>query len=173
MFVYMSPNLRPSFIENWTWHLECKQWSWSMMCAQKRTSHWRVCTIVSSGEPKLGHSTCHVQKPNLGYWMYLRWSLCTLYLHTCQVKVTVGDSGLCCACVTSFEHSLTFLRLGYRKLELQASTRASQPQTPVLYMTWLTENSFIQFSPDGIGLCCKQLPQRIGTRLGDVTAGIL
>ena len=23
-------------------------------------------------------------------------SLCTLYLHTCQVRVTVGDSGLCC-----------------------------------------------------------------------------
>ena len=31
-------------------------------------------------------------------------SLCTLYLHTCQVKVTVGDSGLCCCtCVTYFE----------------------------------------------------------------------
>ena len=30
--------------------------------------------------------------------------LCTLYLHACQVKVTVGDSGLCCcACVMSFE----------------------------------------------------------------------
>ena len=26
--------------------------------------------------------------------------LCTLYLHACQVRVTVGDSGLCChACV--------------------------------------------------------------------------
>ena len=32
--------------------------------------------------------------------MYLWWSLCTLYLHACQVKATVGDSGLCCcACV--------------------------------------------------------------------------
>ena len=28
--------------------------------------------------------------------MYLWWSLCTLYLHACQVRVTVGDSGLCC-----------------------------------------------------------------------------
>ena len=26
--------------------------------------------------------------------MYLWWSLCTLYLHACQVRVTVGDSGL-------------------------------------------------------------------------------
>ena len=34
---------------------------------------------------------------------YLWWSLCTLYLHACQVRVTVGDSGLCCACVTTFE----------------------------------------------------------------------
>ena len=28
-------------------------------------------------------------------WMYLGWSLCTLYLLACQVRVTVGDSGLC------------------------------------------------------------------------------
>ena len=34
---------------------------------------------------------------------YLRWSLCILYLHACQVIVTVGDSGLCCTCVTYFE----------------------------------------------------------------------
>ena len=31
-------------------------------------------------------------------------SLCTLYLHACQERVTVGDSGLgCCACVRSLE----------------------------------------------------------------------
>ena len=36
--------------------------------------------------------------------MYLWWSLCTLYLHVCQARVTVGDSGLCCCtCVTYFE----------------------------------------------------------------------
>ena len=35
--------------------------------------------------------------------MSLWWSLCTLYLHMCQVRVTVGDSGLCCICVTSFK----------------------------------------------------------------------
>ena len=36
--------------------------------------------------------------------MYLWWSLCTKYLHACQVRVTVGDSDLCCCtCVTYFE----------------------------------------------------------------------
>ena len=30
--------------------------------------------------------------------MYL-WCLCTLYLHGCQVRFTVGDSGLCCLLV--------------------------------------------------------------------------
>ena len=41
-------------------------------------------------------------------WMYLWCSLCTLYLHACQVRVTVGDSDLCCcACVTYFECWLT------------------------------------------------------------------
>ena len=36
--------------------------------------------------------------------MYFWWSLCILYLHACQVRVTVGHSGLCCwVCMTSFE----------------------------------------------------------------------
>ena len=36
--------------------------------------------------------------------MYLWWSLCTSHLHACQVRVTVGDSGLCCCtCVAYFE----------------------------------------------------------------------
>ena len=39
--------------------------------------------------------------------MHLWWSLRTLYLHTCQVRVVVGNSGLCCACMTSFECQLT------------------------------------------------------------------
>ena len=40
--------------------------------------------------------------------MYLCWSLCTLYWHAYQVRVTVGDSCLrCCVCVTSFERWLT------------------------------------------------------------------
>ena len=40
--------------------------------------------------------------------MYIRWSLCTLYLHACQLRVTVGDSGHCCCTgVTYFESKLT------------------------------------------------------------------
>ena len=36
--------------------------------------------------------------------MYLWQSLCTLYLLKCQVRITVGDSGLyCCTYVTYFE----------------------------------------------------------------------
>ena len=36
--------------------------------------------------------------------MYLQWSLCTLYLHACPERVTVGDSRLCCGVfVRSFE----------------------------------------------------------------------
>ena len=36
--------------------------------------------------------------------IYLWWSLCTLYLHACHVRVTVGDSGQCYRVrVTSFE----------------------------------------------------------------------
>ena len=42
--------------------------------------------------------------------MYLWWSLCTLNLHAYQVRVTVGDSGLCCCtCVTYFKCWLTSL----------------------------------------------------------------
>ena len=38
----------------------------------------------------------------------LLWSLFTLYLHACQVRVTVGDSGLCCCtCVTYIEREST------------------------------------------------------------------
>ena len=37
--------------------------------------------------------------------MYLWWSLCPLYLHTCQGRVTVGNSGLCCCiCVMYLQH---------------------------------------------------------------------
>ena len=40
--------------------------------------------------------------------MYLWWSLRPLYLLACQVRVTVGESGLrCCVYVTSFERQLT------------------------------------------------------------------
>ena len=42
--------------------------------------------------------------PLLMMAMYLWWSLCTLYLLACQVRVTVGDSDLFCYdCVMSFQ----------------------------------------------------------------------
>ena len=41
---------------------------------------------------------------NYNKMMYLWWSLCTLHLHACQERVTVGDSCICCCtCVTYFE----------------------------------------------------------------------
>ena len=33
--------------------------------------------------------------------MYLWWSLCALYLHACQLNITIGDSCFHCICVTS------------------------------------------------------------------------
>ena len=39
--------------------------------------------------------------------MWLWWSLYTLYLLICRVRVTIGNSGLCCVCVTSFKCLLT------------------------------------------------------------------
>ena len=31
--------------------------------------------------------------------IYLWWSLCTLYLLACHMRVTIGDSGLCCCAI--------------------------------------------------------------------------
>ena len=39
--------------------------------------------------------------------MYLWWSSCTVDLYTYQMRVTVGDSGLSCTCVTYFKCELT------------------------------------------------------------------
>ena len=57
------------------------------------------------------HSFIHKYKVHkLHHRMYLRWSLCSLYLHACQVRVTVGDSGLCCCtCVTYFQRLINSL----------------------------------------------------------------
>ena len=60
-------------------------------------------------------SKCRVRKFHRSYilkWMNATftfcWSLFALYLFTCQARVTVGDSGLCCFVhVTSFESWLT------------------------------------------------------------------
>ena len=38
--------------------------------------------------------------------MYLWWNLCTLYLLACQMRVPVGDLGLCCCvCVMLWNHT--------------------------------------------------------------------
>ena len=50
------------------------------------------CSLYSSPCKIKTHKTC---EDVLNFW----WSLCTFYLHTCWVRITVGDSGLC---VTSF-----------------------------------------------------------------------
>ena len=47
---------------------------------------------------------CHYVCPQEKKKKYLWGSLCTLYLHTYQVRATVGDSGLCCCTpVMSYE----------------------------------------------------------------------
>ena len=46
--------------------------------------------------------------------MYLWWSSCTLYLHACQVRVTVGDSSFrCSSCIMCFKRLLTLLCVHY------------------------------------------------------------
>ena len=57
--------------------------------------------------------TLQISQNQMLRWLQLQtvitslWSLGPLHLHACQVRVTVGDSGLCCTCVTYFEHQLT------------------------------------------------------------------
>ena len=81
-------------------------------------SHRRVSTnhnlFEEKGEPKrYGTEVLPLTALPLGYTgslvrMYLWWSWCTLYLHACQMRVTLGDSGLCCCtCVTYFKCQLT------------------------------------------------------------------
>ena len=61
-----------------------------------------------------GHSTsvcvwyCVANLSLFGHKLHQRYILlCTLYLHTCQVRVTADDSGLCCCTrVTYFERLL-------------------------------------------------------------------
>ena len=42
-------------------------------------------------------------KAERGPLMYLWWSLYTLHLHACYVRVTVGLSGLCCCTCVKVE----------------------------------------------------------------------
>ena len=49
--------------------------------------------------------------------------LCTLYLRACQVKVAVGDSGLCCCtCVTYLERQLTHLCVHMKQMKMKKET---------------------------------------------------
>ena len=80
-------------------------------------------------------------------WMYLWWSLCTSYLHACQMRVTVGDSGLCCcACVAYFEHLFNSLVCWFRTSALGL----------VLFQIWINEISKLP-------LKCRMCPQRFTT----------
>ena len=68
----------------------------------------RLCNLSSVLPVGQIMSSRATQQAVLYLRMYSRWSSCTLYLHACQVRVTVGDSVLCCCvCVTSFESWLT------------------------------------------------------------------
>ena len=50
--------------------------------------------------------------------MYVWWSLCTLNLHACQVRVTVVDSGLCLLCLCDVFRALINSLVCYSCLSL-------------------------------------------------------
>ena len=70
---------------------------------------WFKCSPVNQHTRELisARNTSFSRKSSKELRMYLWRSLCTWYLHACQVRVTVGYSGLCCTCLTSFERQLT------------------------------------------------------------------
>ena len=65
--------------------------------------------LVRTDSLQDGHLDSHAAPELWVLRMYPWWSLCTLYLLACQVRVTVGDSDLCYVCVTSFGRWLTSL----------------------------------------------------------------
>ena len=77
--------------------------------------------------------------------LYLWWSSCTLYLLACQVRVTVGDSGLCC-CDTYFQRQLTFLciesaKTAYRELRISSIRHClsvDATKTLVVFLCYVT-----------------------------------
>ena len=90
--------------------------------------------------------------------MYLWWSLCTLYLHACQVRVTVGDSGLCCcACDTYFERQLSPLcvesaKTAYRQLRISSIRHClsvDSTKTLVMFFCYVTAG-FLQRNPSSL-----------------------
>jgi len=61
----------------------------------------------SENQTKCSRPSC-VQIPVPQCVMYLWWSLYTLYLLACQVRVTAGDSGLCCWACDVFQVLINF-----------------------------------------------------------------
>ena len=60
------------------------------------------------------HETARYNTAKFKDVSFLSVSWCTLYLHACQVRVAIGDSGLCCCVrVTSFEYWLPPLFCGF------------------------------------------------------------
>ena len=76
---------------------------------QGRSSNWILTSYHQQQKITPGQSpSVIVIKCTLKNSFQVNWSLCTLYLRACQVRVTAGDSGLCCcACVMYIERSLT------------------------------------------------------------------
>ena len=90
--------------------------------------------------------------------LYFWWSLCTLYLLACQVRVTVGDSGLCCCtCDTYFERQLTFLciesaKTAYRELRISSIRHclsADATKTLVVFLCYVTAG-LLQRNPSSL-----------------------
>ena len=90
------------------------RWSNNSFIQRRREQTFKYCMVLTTRATSDGMTVTactsggvYVTACNL-WWslcnsMYLWWSLSTLYLHACQVRVAVGDSGLCCTCVTYFE----------------------------------------------------------------------
>ena len=87
-------------------HNACKQKtmlifkSLCLLCFQAETIHMLSSHCVWN---HIQTTIQHLQTEKYAHFMYLWWSWCTLYLHAGQVRVTAGNSGLCCCtCVTYF-----------------------------------------------------------------------
>ena len=74
--------------------------------------HTQSCHFALNTQKTNKQTTCHKFETEWGpehscAINTLWWSLSTLYLQACQVRVTVDDSGLCyCTCVMYFEHNV-------------------------------------------------------------------
>ena len=79
-----------------------------------------------------------------------------MYLLACQVRVTVGDSGLCC-CDTYFQRQLTFLciesaKTAYRELRISSIRHClsvDATKTLVVFLCYVTAG-LLQRNPSGL-----------------------